>query len=348
MEGNLAAIRILKELQGAEREATEEEKAALVRYVGWGAFAQKLFDANRFSPHAAAWKAERDALADLVTAEEWAAARASTLTAYYTSEAVIRGVWSAVQHLGFEGGRALEPAAGVGHFIGLAPEALPIAWSAAELDPVSGGIARRLYGGADIRVQGFESAAWPDGFFDLAVSNVPFGDYSLRDTRYRPMSIHDYFFVKSLDKLRPGGLLAFVTSRHTLDKKTDFARREIAKRADFLGAIRLPGGASGAFVANAGTEATADIVFLRRKSDGASSSDGRWLDLAEIQTPNGAVAINRYFAENPAMMLGEMRLQSGPHGPTPDRVRRRARCADRRGCERASQRRDPAATRLQP
>ena len=285
--------------------------------MGWGAFAQKLFDANRFSPHAAAWKTERDALADLLTAEEWAAARASTLTAYYTSEAVIHGVWTAVQHLGFEGGRALEPAAGVGHFIGLAPETLPITWSAAELDPISGGIARALYDGADIRVQGFESAAWPNGFFDLAISNVPFGDYSLRDTRYRPISIHDYFFVKSLDKLRPGGLIAFVTSRHTLDKKTDFARREIAKRADFLGAIRLPGGANGAFVANAGTEATADIVFLRRRSDSASPSDERWLDLAEIQTPDGAVAINRYFAENPAMMLGEMRLQSGPHGQNP-------------------------------
>ncbi len=144
VEGNLTAIRILKEPQEAEREATEEEKAALVRYVGWGAFAQQLFDANRFSPLAAAWKAERDALADLVTAEEWAAARASTLTAYYTSEAVIRGVWSAVQHLGFEGGQALEPAAGVGHFIGLAPEGLSITWSAAELDPISGGIAQAL------------------------------------------------------------------------------------------------------------------------------------------------------------------------------------------------------------
>jgi hypothetical protein len=226
---------------------------------------------------------------------------------------VINGIWRALDHLGFSGGRVIEPAAGIGHFLGLTPEALRerIDWTGVELDPTSGAIAKALYPRADIRLQGFETTAWPDRFFDLAISNVPFGDYGLSDRRYGPAAIQDYFFLKSLDKLRPGGLLAFITSRYTLDKEEPRIRREMAKRAEFLGAIRLPGGRNGAFARNAGTQVTTDIVFLRRRLEDGPPGDQPWLELAETETPDGPLRINRYFAENPQMMLGEMRLASG-------------------------------------
>ncbi len=257
---------------------------------------------------------------DLLTAEEWESARASAVNAHFTSESVIAGIWKAVAHLGFDGGRALEPAAGVGHFIGLIPGELKscTAWSAVELDTLSGRITKALYPGADVRIEGFEKSRWPEGYFDLAISNVPFGNYGVNDARYRHLPIHDYFFVKSLDKVRPGGLAVFITSLYTLDKKASTARREIARRAEFLGAIRLPGGGNGAFKANAGTDVTTDIVFLRRRAEGEETGDQAWLELKEIGTPDGPVAINRYFAENPDMMLGEMRLERGIHAsPTP-------------------------------
>jgi N12 class adenine-specific DNA methylase len=305
---------VLKALEEEERAATEDEKRALVRYVGWGAFAQALFDRNPQSANARNWAQERAELGDLLTSPEWDSARASTLNAHYTSEPVIKGVWQALRHLGFKGGRVLEPAAGIGHFIGLTPDELrnEVAWSGAELDTITGRIAKALYPGADIRIEGFETSRWPDGYFDLAISNVPFGDHAPRDPRYKPMSIHDFFFVKALDKVRPGGIVAFITSHYTLDKEADFARREIAKRAEFLGAIRLPGGNNGAFKANAGTEVTADIVFLRRR-DGGDLGDQGWLDLATVETPDGPAVINRYFAENPRMMLGEIRLRRTVH-----------------------------------
>ena len=311
MRANIEAIRVLKLIEEEGREATAEEKKLLVKYVGWGAFAQALFDANPHSRNAEIWKAERQALGDLLTTDEWESARASTTNAHYTSEAAVRGIWRALDHLGFSGGRALEPSAGIGHFIGLTPERLreDISWTGVELDQISGRIAKALYGGADMRVQGFETVSWPDGFFDLAVGNVPFGNYALRDPRYRPMSIHDYFFVKSLDKLRPGGIAALITSSYTLDKQSQAARREMGKRADFLGAIRLPGGDKGAFSANAGTEVTTDIIFLRKRAEGEPAGDQSWLNTAEIATPDGPVAVNAWYAANPRMMLGEMRLQ---------------------------------------
>lgn len=222
--------------------------------------------------------------------------------------------------MGFNGGRALEPAVGVGHFIGLVPEGLRActAWGAVELDRLSGRIAKTLYPGADIRIEGFEDSRWPQGYFDLAISNVPFGNYGVRDAKLRHLSIHDYFFVKALDKVRPGGLVVFITSLYTLDKKADAARREMARRANFLGAIRLPGGDKGAFKANAGTEVTADIMFLRRRAEGEEPGGPDWLDLKAIETPDGPIEINRYFADHPAMMLGEMRLERGMHAsPTP-------------------------------
>jgi N12 class adenine-specific DNA methylase len=266
-----------------------------------------------------AWAAERAELQDLLTAGEWESARASTVNAHFTSEAVIDGIWTAVEHLGFDGGRALEPAAGVGHFMGLIPDTLKLrtAWSAVELDTISGRIAKALYPGADLRIEGFEKSRWPEGYFDLAISNVPFGNYGVKDTRYRHLAIHDYFFVKALDKVRPGGLVVFITSLYTLDKKADTARREIARRAEFLGAIRLPGGDGGAFKANAGTDVTTDILFLRRRGEGEEIGAQNWLDLKETGTPDSPLEINRYFAENPSMMLGEMRLERGMYGTTP-------------------------------
>lgn len=304
---NIQAIRTLKTILEEKREATPEERKTLVRYVGWGAFAQDVF-----AKHKPEWAKERAALADLLTSEEFASARASTLNAHYTSEAVIKGMWQALDHLGFKGGRALEPSSGVGHFIGLIPDSVHAAteWSAVELDTITGNIAKLLYSGADVNVTGFEKFNRPPGFYDLAISNVPFGDYRITDPKRPGYLIHDYFFIKGLDLVRPGGLVAFITSSGTMDKQDQTARKEIAKRADFVGAIRLPGGRKGAFAGNAGTKVTTDIIFLRRRGPNMAPIPDApsWLGLKEITTPDGATSINEYFAANPAMMLGEMRL----------------------------------------
>ena len=305
VKGNLEALRTLAKIEAEGRTATAEEKQILVKYVGWGAFSQDLF--SDYKPE---WAKERAALADLLTPDEYRAARGSTLNAHYTSQDVINGMWGALSHLGFAGGRALEPAAGIGHFIGLTPQNLKAStdWSAVELDTVSGRITKALYGAADVRVQGFETVDWPEGFFDLAISNVPFGGYKLEDGQRKGFLIHDYFFVKALDKVRPGGVVAFITSAGTLDKSSSRARRAMSRQATFLGAIRLPGGSKGAFKANAGTDVTTDIIFLRKRVPGEPIGDQTWLDVKEIKTPEGPTEINAYFAENPDMMLGKMRL----------------------------------------
>ena len=312
VRANIDAIRIVRTLEEEKREATEDERRSLVKYVGWGAFAQDIF--ADYKPE---WAKERQALKDLLSPEEYEAARRSTQNAHYTSPDVIKGMWEALAHLGFKGGRALEPSAGVGHFIGMMPQALrsKVEWTAVELDPTTGAIAKALYSGSDVRVQGFETVNWPDGFFDLAISNVPFGNYPIRDTRYkRSYNIHDYFFIKSLDKVRPGGIVAFITSAGTLDKASGAARKAMADRATFLGAIRLPGGKKGAFAGNAGTEVTTDIIFLRRRMDGEPQGDLSWLETKEIKTKDGPAEINGYFANNPDMMLGEMRLTGTMYG----------------------------------
>lgn len=308
VRANIAAIRLVKELQETpDRVPTADEKKALVKYVGWGAFAQDVF-----AEHKPEWKAERQQLSDLLSAEEYAAARASTLNAHYTSKDVIDGMWQALDHLGFAGGRALEPSSGVGHFIGLTPNKVSTVtdWTAVELDKITGAITKYLYPGADVRVQGFETINFPDNFFDLAISNVPFGDYKLSDRKYPKLLIHDYFFAKSLDKVRPGGVVAFITSSGTMDKLNPTARRLIAGKADLVGAIRLPGGTKGAFAGNAGTEVTTDIIFLRKRTgaDDALADAPKWMETVEVQTPEGPTKINEYFAERPEMMLGEMRL----------------------------------------
>lgn len=304
---NLEALRLLKQLEAENRKATPSEQAVLVRYVGWGAFAQDMFQDAK--PE---WAKERQELKTLLTSEEYESARASVLNAHYTSAPVIRGMWTALMELGFvRGGRALEPASGVGHFLGLAPPVMRanLKWTTTELDKVTGAIARQLYQRADVNVQGFETLNRPNGFYDLAISNVPFGSFNIRDTRYKSdYLIHDYFFIRALDLVRPGGIVAFITSSGTMDKANDSARAEIMKRGDLIGAIRLPGGRKGAFAGNAGTDVTTDIIFLRRKGEKLAPLGIAWQNLKEIQTPDGPTKINEYFADHPEMMLGQMRL----------------------------------------
>jgi N12 class adenine-specific DNA methylase len=254
------------------------------------------------------WESERERLKELLTPEEYESARASTLNAHYTSATVISAIYDAVQRLGFDYGRVLEPALGVGHFFGLMPQDMQARsqLTGVEIDPLSASIARKLYPGADIRRQGFEAAALPQDWFDLAVSNVPFGDYKLHDPEFNEHNflIHDYFFAKAIAKVRPSGLVVFVTSKGTLDKVNSHLRAYLSDKADFLGAIRLP---NTAFKRNANTAVTTDIVFLRRLAAGERPSGTTWLDLAEHANRDGAVfQINEYFAANPHMMLGHM------------------------------------------
>ena len=306
VRANLDAIRVLKRIEEENRDATPEEKAQLVKYVGWGSVAQEMFAERR--PE---WKDERAALQALLTEEEYDSARASTPNAHYTSPEVVRGMWSALDHLGYSGGLAIEPSAGIGHFIGLIPDkvAPKTAWTAVELDSLSARITKALYGGAEVNAHGFEELKRPSNYYDLAISNVPFGDYNVSERPYGSFPIHDFFFVKSLDKVRPGGVVSFITSRYSMDRVDDGTRQLLAKTADLVGAIRLPGGNQGAFAKNAGTQVTTDILFLRKKIPGEAPYPGAdWMKLKEIQTPEGPVAINEYFADHPEMMLGEMRL----------------------------------------
>ncbi len=307
MRANIDAIRTLRRIEEEGRDATPGEKAILVKYVGWGAFAQDMFATNRGKE----WQQERDAFRALVNDEEYAAAKGSTLNAHYTSPAVVSGIWDALSHLGFKGGSAIEPAAGIGHFIGLIPDKMApkTAWTAVELDPLSGRIAKALYGGADVNITGFEKLRRPANHYDLAISNVPFGDYNLREAPYGSFPIHDFFFVKSLDKVRPGGVVAFITSRYTMDRADPTTRRLLSRNADLVGAIRLPGGRKGAFAGNAGTEVTTDVLFLRKRVPGEPPFPGsKWEETRAVETPDGPVHVNEYFADRPNMMLGEMRL----------------------------------------
>lgn len=281
----------------------------LVKYTGWGAFAQKMFAAYDKD-----FKDERAAFRALVTDEEYQAASASTLNAHYTSPDVVKGMWDALAHLGYDGGLAIEPSCGSGNFIGMIPDGLAerTAWTGVELDPLTGRIAKALYGGAEINIQGFETLKRPSNYYDLAISNVPFGKYNLREKPYGAYPIHDFFFVKSLDKVRPGGVVSFITSRFTMDKLDPAMRRELEKTSDLVGAIRLPGGNKGAFAGNAGTAVTTDIIFLRKKIPGEAPFPGaKWEGVKPIETPEGPAVINEYFADHPDMMLGEMRLTRG-------------------------------------
>ena len=301
---NLAAIKIVRQLQAENRPATNEEKSALVRYVGWGGLPQI------FSP-STDWQAENLELSNLLSEDEFRAARASTLNAHYTSGEVIHGMYAALERLGFKEGRILEPAFGIGHFVGFMPDAIQSqsTITGIEIDPLTAQIAKALYPDADIRNEPFEKAKLADGFFDAAISNIPFGDYKPYDPKFNRQGflIHDYFFAAGLEKVRPGGLVAFITSRGTMDKIDPTLRKHIADRADLIGAIRLP---NTAFKRNANTEVTADVIILKKRGSKEAPRGAAWKKVIPYTTTKGEViSINEYFVENPHMMLGEMRLE---------------------------------------
>ena len=297
---NVAAIRTLKQIEGEDRLATPEEQIVLAQYVGWGGLAD-CFD-ERHSRYSE--------LKALLTDEEYAAARESTLTAFYTPPAVIRAVYKALDNMGFQSGNILEPSCGVGNFLGMKPEKLADSKIyGIELDSISGRIARQLYQQSSIAVQGYEKTDIPDSFFDVALGNVPFGSFKVPDKRYDKHNflIHDYFFAKTLDKVRPGGIIAFITSKGTLDKENPSVRKYIAQRAELLGAIRLP---NTTFKGAAGTEVTSDIIFLQKR-DTLMDVAPDWVHLGKDE--NG-LTMNQYFIDHPEMILGEMSEVSGPYG----------------------------------
>ena len=298
---NAAAIRTLKQIEAEERLATPEEQEILSRYVGWGGLANCF---EQTSPH-------YEELKSLLDSEEYAAARASSLTAFYTPPVVIRGIYKALSQMGFTQGNILEPSCGTGNFLGLLPA--DMAGSKAygvELDSISGRIAGQLYQNASISVNGFETVQMPDSFFDVAVGNVPFGDFKVLDKRYdkHHWLIHDYFFGKTLDKVRPGGIVAFITSKGTLDKENSAVRKYLAQRADLIGAIRLP---DNTFKRNAGTEVTSDIIFLQKR-DHITDLEQDWVHL---DTDENGIRMNRYFVQHPEMILGDMVMESTRFGP---------------------------------
>lgn len=303
---NIAAIRRLKKLEAENRDATEDEKAVLARYVGWGALANPIFGYTQ----APEWRSTAQELRGLLTDDEYESARASTPNAHYTSPMVIAAIWDGLAHLGLgKDIELLEPAMGVGHFFGMMPEPMRGGHrTGVELDSLTARIAQKLYPDATIFAKGFEDTPLPGNYFDAVVGNVPFGDYAVYDPqmdRRFTRAIHDYFFAKSLEKLRPGGIMALITSRYTMDKQDDILRRHLSEHADLLGAIRLP---DTAFKDNAGTEVTTDIVFLRKRRPGAEPIGERWLQLQSIDSPEGPIAINEYYARHPEMMLGAMTL----------------------------------------
>ena len=302
-QANIAAIKLLKYLEETTEQATPEQQKILSRYVGWGGLA------DAFDPDKESWSKEYAQLKELLTPEEYVAARGSTLNAHYTSPTVIKAIYEAVGRMGFETGNILEPSCGVGNFFGMLPEEMRNSrLYGVELDSISGRIAKQLYPKADITVAGFETTDRRD-FYDLAIGNVPFGQYQVRDKAYDKLnfSIHNYFFAKALDQVRPGGVVAFVTSRYTMDAKDSTVRRYLAQRAELLGAIRLP---NDAFKKNAGTEVVSDIIFLQKRD--------RPLDIVPEWTQTGQTqdgfAINRYFLDHPEMVLGRQEPESTAHG----------------------------------
>ena len=301
---NVAAIRLLNQLEAENRLATPEEQEILSRYVGWGGLPQ-AFDENNSQ-----WAKEYAELKELLTDEEYASARASTLNAHYTSPTVIKAMYACLENMGFKTGNILEPACGIGNFFGLIPDSMKNSkLYGVELDSITGRIARQLYQQANIAVQGFEETNLPDSFFDLAIGNVPFGSYGVADKKYDKYHfyIHDYFFAKTLDKVRPGGIIAFITSKGTMDKQNPEVRKYIAQRAELLGAVRLP---NNAFYDNAGTQVTTDILFLQKR-DRVIDIEPDWVHLS---TTKDGIPINSYFAKNPDMVLGTMAYDDMMYG----------------------------------
>ena len=300
---NIEAIRTLFKLEEEHRGATAEEQQVLSQYVGWGGLAD-AFDSGKDS-----WAKEYVELKGLLSEDEYAAARSSTLNAHYTSPTVIRGIYDAVERMGFRSGNILEPSLGVGNFFGMLPDSMADSrLYGVELDSITGRIAKMLYPQADITVAGFETTDRRD-FYDLAVGNVPFGNYKINDKAYNKLgfSIHNYFFAKAIDQVRPGGVVAFVTSRYTMDSKDSTARKHMAERADLLGAIRLP---NNAFRANAGTDVVSDIIFLQKR-DRPADIEPDWVQLGKTED---GFAINQYFVDHPEMVLGELTTESTQYG----------------------------------
>ena len=300
---NIEAIRTLFKLEQEHRGATAEEQQVLSQYVGWGGLA------DAFDPNKDGWAKEYTELKGLLSEDEYAAARSSTLNAHYTSPTVIRGIYDAVERMGFRSGNILEPSMGVGNFFGLLPDSMADSrLYGVELDSITGRIAKKLYPQADITVAGFETTDRRD-FYDLAVGNVPFGQYKVNDKAYNKLgfSIHNYFFAKAIDQIRSGGVIAFVTSRYTMDSKDSTARKHIAERADLLGAIRLP---NNAFRANAGTDVVSDIIFLQKR-DRPADIEPAWVQLGKTED---GFAINQYFVDHPEMVLGQLTTESTQYG----------------------------------
>ena len=298
---NRMAIQLLKKLEDEHRLADTNEQRILADYVGWGGLSDYFKEDN---PH-------YQELKELLTEEEYASARESTLTAFYTPPVVIKAVYSALENMHFRTGNVLEPSCGIGNFMGLVPESMASAkFYGVELDSISGRIAQQLYQNSSIAVQGFEDTNLPDSFFDAAVGNVPFGQFKVPDKRYDKHNflIHDYFFARTLDKVRPGGVVAFITSKGTMDKENPAVRKYIAQRADLLGAIRLP---NNTFKDAAGTEVTSDIIFLQKR-DRLIDIEPEWVHL---ETDENGIRMNSYFVSNPEMVLGDMQMISGAHGP---------------------------------
>ena len=300
---NIEAIRTLFMLEEEHRGATAEEQQVLSQYVGWGGLA------DAFDPNKENWSAEYTQLKGLLSEDEYAAARSSTLNAHYTSPVVIRSIYDAVEKMGFQSGNILEPSMGVGNFFGMLPDTMQDSrLYGVELDSITGRIAKKLYPQADITVAGFETTDRRD-FYDLAVGNVPFGQYKVNDKAYNKLgfSIHNYFFAKAIDQVRPGGVVAFVTSRYTMDSKDSTARKHMAERADLLGAIRLP---NNAFRANAGTDVVSDIIFLQKR-DRPIDHEPDWVQLGKTED---GFAINQYFVDHPEMVLGKLMMESTQYG----------------------------------
>ena len=324
-QANITAIRLLKELEAAGQQASPEQQEVLSRYVGWGGVPEA------FDPSKTAWAKEYAELKELLTPEEYEAARASTLNAHYTSPMVIRAIYEAVEQMGFHSGNILEPSCGVGNFFGMLPESMSESkLYGVELDSITGRIARQLYPNARIEVNGFEKTQYPDGVFDLAIGNVPFGNYRVSDRHYdrHNLLIHDYFFAKTIDKVRAGGIIAFITSNGisggTMDKKDAHAREYMARRCDLLGAVRLP---NTTFRANAGTDIAMDIVFLQKREVPRMQGEPlpEWVETDLLHTNtytdkdgrerHDHVTMNRYFRTHPEMVLGDLDIVTGPFGP---------------------------------
>ncbi len=313
---NIAAIRLLKKIESEGRAATPEEQSVLVKYVGWGGLAQEAFGYSRSSEQ---YTEEREALEELLTEDELDAARASTPNAHYTSPSVVRSIYSALKRFGFNGGKVIEPGSGIGNFVGLLPDELygKTRFTAIEMDAISGRILKKLYPSVDLRLEPFQQTQMPDNFYDAMVGNVPFGNVNLFDPQIskkfnQKFSIHNFFIIKALQKVRPGGVMAFVTSRYTMDSESRDFRKLVGKQADLIGAIRLP---KETFGENAQTEVVTDIIFLKKRAEGQPASSTKWTETKTIKGKDGGeIVVNEYYAAHPKMMIGDASLEGSMYG----------------------------------